>query len=74
MNYQEKHGNLILSEHLLSKLSPANQAKFRRLPAETQEMILEAALEEGQIKIESRVKREEPYKLSQVCEDKGKRQ
>tara|TARA_R100000329_G_C7569033_1_gene201353 strand:+ start:635 stop:859 length:225 start_codon:yes stop_codon:yes gene_type:complete len=74
MTYQEKHGALILSEFLMSKLSPVNQAKLRRLPAETQEMILEAAIEEGQIKIESRVKRGEPVKLSQVCEDKEKRQ
>ena len=67
MNYQEKHGRLILSEHLLSKLSPANQAKLRRLPPETQEMILEAAIEEEQIKIESRVKRGKPVKLSELC-------
>jgi len=67
MNYQEKHGNLILSEHLMSKLSPANQAKFRRLPADTQEMILNAAIEEGKIKIESQVKRGEPVKLSKLC-------
>tara|TARA_R100000231_G_scaffold2847_6_gene5259 strand:+ start:1987 stop:2193 length:207 start_codon:yes stop_codon:yes gene_type:complete len=67
MNYQEKHGALILSEFLMNKLSPANRAKFRRLPAETQEMILNAAIEEGQVKIVSRVKRGKPCKLSEVC-------
>jgi mRNA-degrading endonuclease RelE of RelBE toxin-antitoxin system len=52
----------------MNKLSPANQAKLRRLPRETQEMILEAAIEEEQIKIESRVKRGKPVKLSELCE------
>jgi hypothetical protein len=68
MTYKEKHGALILSEYLMNKLSPANQAKLRRLPRETQEMILEAAIEEEQIKIESRVKRGKPVKLSELCE------
>lgn len=67
MNYEEKHGKLILSEFLMSKLSPANRAKLERLPPETQEMILNAAIEEGQIKIESRVKRGKPVKLTELC-------